>query len=146
MTTMRMKGRSCRSGCRSAGFQPAGRWIAGWKPPLPCEPPWPPAVGLKYLFRSVVPRVNLLDRYIFKSVLGTCLGAVMLFTFVLTLGNVIRDLLAHVLAGQLPVMTLVRLVGLWVPAMAIFALPMGLLTGVLLTLGRLSADTRITTI
>ena len=88
--------------------------------------------------------MNLLDRYIFKSVLGTCLGAVMLFTFVLTLGNVIRDLLAHVLAGQLPVMTLVRLVGLWVPAMAIYALPMGLLTGVLLTLGRLSADSEIT--
>jgi lipopolysaccharide export system permease protein len=88
--------------------------------------------------------VNLLDRYIFKSVLGTCLGAVMLFTFVLTLGNVIRDLLAHVLAGQLPTMTLVRLVWLWVPAMAIYALPMGLLTGVLLTLGRLSADSEIT--
>jgi lipopolysaccharide export system permease protein len=88
--------------------------------------------------------VNLLDRYIFKSVLSTCLGAVMLFTFVLTLGNVIRDLLAHVLAGQLPMMTLVRLVWLWVPAMAIYALPMGLLTGVLLTLGRLSADSEIT--
>ena len=78
--------------------------------------------------------MNLLDRYIFKSVLGTCFGAVVLFTFVLTLGNVIRDLLAHVLAGQLPAMTLVRLVWLWVPAMAIYALPMGLLTGVLLTL------------
>ncbi len=88
--------------------------------------------------------MNLLDRYIFKSVFGTCLGAVALFTFVLTLGNVIRDLLAHVLAGQLPVMTLVRLVWLWVPAMAIYALPMGLLTGVLLTLGRLSADSEIT--
>jgi lipopolysaccharide export system permease protein len=88
--------------------------------------------------------LNLLDRYIFKSVLGTCLGAVALFTFVLTLGNVIRDLLAHVLAGQLPLMTLVRLVWLWVPAMAIYALPMGLLTGVLLTLGRLSADSEIT--
>jgi lipopolysaccharide export system permease protein len=88
--------------------------------------------------------VNLLDRYIFKSVLGTCFGAVALFTFVLTLCNVIRDLLAHVLAGQLPAMTLVRLVWLWVPAMAIYALPMGLLTGVLLTLGRLSADSEIT--
>ena len=88
--------------------------------------------------------MNLLDRYIFKSVLGTCLGAVALFTFVLTLGNVIRDLLAHVLAGQLPAMTLVRLVWLWVPAMAIYALPMGLLTGVLLTLGRLSADSEVT--
>ena len=89
-------------------------------------------------------RVNLLDRYIFKSVFGTCVAAVALFTFVLTLGNVIRDLLGHVLAGQFPAMTFVRLVWLWVPAMAIYALPMGLLTGVLLTLGRLSADSEIT--
>ena len=88
--------------------------------------------------------MNLLDRYIFKSVLGTCLAAVALFTFVLTLGNVIRDLLGHVLAGQFPAMTFLRLVWLWVPAMAIYALPMGLLTGVLLTLGRLSADSEIT--
>ena len=88
--------------------------------------------------------MNLLDRYIFKNVLGACLGAVALFTFVLTLGNVVRDLLGHVLAGQFPLLTFVRLVWLWVPAMAIYALPMGLLTGVLLTLGRLSADSEIT--
>lgn len=88
--------------------------------------------------------MNLLDRYIFKSVLGTCVGAVALFTFVLTLGNVIRDLLDHVLAGQFPAATFAYLVWLWVPAMAIYALPMGLLTGVLLTLGRLSADSEIT--
>ena len=82
--------------------------------------------------------MNLLDRYIFKSVLGTCLAAVALFTFVLTFGNVVRDLMAHVLAGQLPAMTVARLIWLWVPSMAIYSLPMGLLTGVLLTLGRLS--------
>jgi lipopolysaccharide export system permease protein len=88
--------------------------------------------------------VNLLDRYIFKSVLFTCVVAVALFTFVLTLGNVIRDLLSHVLAGQFPIFTIVELVTLWIPAMAVYALPMGLLTGVLLTLGRLSAESEIT--
>jgi len=88
--------------------------------------------------------VNLLDRHIFKSVLFTCLGTVALFTFVLTLGNVIRDLLSHALAGQFPVFTFVRLTALWIPAMAVYALPMGMMTGVLLTLGRLSADTEIT--
>ena len=88
--------------------------------------------------------MNLLDRYIFKSVLGTCLAAVALFTFVLTFGNVVRDLMAYVLAGQVPALTVVHLVWLWVPAMAIYAVPMGLLTGVLLTLGRLSADSEIT--
>lgn len=46
-------------------------------------------------------RVNLLDRYIFRSVLLTCLGAVALFAFVLMLGNAIRDLLGYLLRGQL---------------------------------------------
>ena len=88
--------------------------------------------------------MNLLDRHIFKNVLFACAGAVALFVFVLTLGNVIRDLLGHVLAGQLPWLPFLRLAWLWVPAMAIYALPIGILTGVLLTLGRLSADNEVT--
>ena len=88
--------------------------------------------------------MNLLDRHIFKSVLFTCIATVALFTFVLTLGNVIKDLLSHALAGQFPMLTFVKLTALWIPAMAVYALPMGMLTGVLLTLGRLSADTEIT--
>ncbi len=88
--------------------------------------------------------MNLLDRYIFKSVLFTCLGAVGLFSFVLMLGNVIRDLLGYLLADQLPFDIFLHLVWLLLPAVAIYALPMGILTGVLLTLGRLSADSEIT--
>ena len=48
----------------------------------------------------------------------------LLFTFVLTLGNVIRDLLSHALAGQFPLFTFMRLTALWIPAMAVYALPM----------------------
>ena len=88
--------------------------------------------------------MNLLDRHIFKSVLFSCVAAVALFTFVLTFGNVVRDLLTHALAGQFPATTVIRLVSLWIPSMAIYSLPMGILTGVLLTLGRLSADSEIT--
>lgn len=88
--------------------------------------------------------MNLLDRYIFKSVFGSCLAAVGLFAFVLMLGNAIRDLLGYVLAGQLPLLTFGELLLLLVPFVASFALPMGILTGVLLTLGRLSADSEIT--
>jgi hypothetical protein len=44
----------------------------------------------------------------------------------------------------LSITTFVRLVGMLIPAVAIYALPMGMLTGVLLTLGRLSADSEIT--
>jgi lipopolysaccharide export system permease protein len=88
--------------------------------------------------------VNLLDRYIFKSVLGSCLTAVGLLAFVLMLGNAIRDLLGYVLAGQLTIPSFVRLVLLLVPFAVSYALPMGMLTGVLLTLGRLSADSEVT--
>jgi lipopolysaccharide export system permease protein len=79
-------------------------------------------------------------------VLGTCAAAVGLFVFVLMLGNAVRDLLKPVLTGQIEPMLAVRLVLMLLPAVAPFALPMGVLTGVLLTLGRLSADSEITAI
>lgn len=88
--------------------------------------------------------MNLLDRYIFKSVLFSCLAAVGLFAFVLIVGNALKELLGYALAGQLPYMTIARLIGLLVPYVFMYALPMGILTGVLLTLGRLSADSEIT--
>jgi lipopolysaccharide export system permease protein len=88
--------------------------------------------------------VTLLDRYIFKSVLFTCLAAVGLFAFIVLVPNIARDLLAYVLAGQLSTAAFGRLMLLLVPLAITYALPMGLLTGVLLTLGRLSADHEIT--
>ncbi len=89
-------------------------------------------------------RVNLLDRYLFKSVLGTCLGAVGLFAFVLMLGNAMKELSGYLIAGQIDLPTFLRLVSLLVPFVITFALPMGMLTGVLLTVGRLSADSEVT--
>jgi lipopolysaccharide export system permease protein len=88
--------------------------------------------------------VNLLDRYIFKSVLATCTAAVAVFAFVLIVGNVIKDLLNYFLAGQIDAVTFTRLSLMLVPFVVSFALPMGVLTGVLLTLGRLSADSEVT--
>lgn len=76
--------------------------------------------------------------------LFTCIGAVALFSFVLMLGNTIRDLLGFLLSGQLSIGVFLRLIWLLIPAVAIYSLPLGMLTGVLLTLGRLSADSEIT--
>ena len=67
-----------------------------------------------------------------------------LFAFVLLLGNLIKDLLGYILAGQMSTATVVRLVLLLIPFVVSYALPMGMLTGILLTLGRLSADSEIT--
>ncbi|ACB74702.1 LptF/LptG family permease [Opitutus terrae] len=88
--------------------------------------------------------MNLLDRYLFKSVLFTCAAAVALFTFIVLVPNVLRDMLAYVLTGQLSLLVFARLVFTLLPLALSYALPMGMLTGVLLTLGRLSADSEVT--
>jgi lipopolysaccharide export system permease protein len=88
--------------------------------------------------------LNLLDRHIFASVLLTCAAAVGLFAFVVALPNVVRELIGPLMSGQIEFATFVRLVGLLLPFAVSYALPMGVLTGVLLTLGRLSADSEIT--
>jgi lipopolysaccharide export system permease protein len=88
--------------------------------------------------------VKLLQRHLFWSVSSTCLAAVGLFAFVLLLGNLLRDLLGPMLSGQIPIDTSFQLIVLLVPYVAPFALPMGILTGVLLVLGRMSAQHEIT--
>jgi lipopolysaccharide export system permease protein len=88
--------------------------------------------------------VNILDRHISKAVLATALGAVGLFAFILTAGNIIRDLLGPLIAGQLPFLAFWKLVLLTIPYVVAYALPLGMLTAVLLTLGRLSSDSEIT--
>ena len=88
--------------------------------------------------------MNLLDRYIFKSVFVTCAGAIALFVFIMVVPNVARELLPRVTAGQLSPTALAHFIVLLLPHAITYALPMGMLTGVLLTLGRLSADSEIT--
>lgn len=88
--------------------------------------------------------MNLLDRHILKSVFFSCAAAVLMFTFILVVGSVVRDLVGNVLAGQLPLLKFVELTLMTAPYVASYALPLGMLTGVLLTLGRLSSDSEIT--
>ncbi len=88
--------------------------------------------------------MNLLQRQIFTSVLWACAVAVGLFSFVLMIGNAVKDLLGYVVAGQLRPEMFVELVLLLLPFVATYALPIGVLTGVLLVLGRMSAEHEVT--
>ena len=90
--------------------------------------------------------MNLLQRHIFFSVLFACAAAVGLFAFVLTVGNVVKDLLGYLVAGQLPPGLFLELLLLIPPSVLTYALPFGMLTGVLLVLGRMSAEHEITAI
>jgi lipopolysaccharide export system permease protein len=88
--------------------------------------------------------VTILDRHIFRSAFFTCLAAMVVFAFVLVAGNVVRDVIGQGLLGQISWTQFARFTLLLIPYVAAYALPMGMLTGVLLTLGRLSADSEIT--
>lgn len=88
--------------------------------------------------------MNLLHRHLFFSVLATCAAAIGLFGFVLIVGNALKDLLGYLLAGQLQPDTVLKLLLLLAPYVCSYALPMGMVTGVLLVLGRMSSQNEIT--
>ena len=92
---------------------------------------------------SLVLILRLLDRYIFKQVLVTCSACVGLFVFLIAAVNALKDMLGYLLAGQLQPESALKLLLLLIPYVIMYALPMGMLLGVLLVLGRMSADSEI---
>ncbi|MBK9989578.1 MAG: LptF/LptG family permease [Verrucomicrobia bacterium] len=87
--------------------------------------------------------MRLLDRYILKQVIVTCAGCVGFFVFLIATVNALKDLLGYLLAGQLAPESAIKLFLLLIPYVVMYALPMGMLLGVLLVLGRMSADSEI---
>ncbi|MEM6499902.1 MAG: LptF/LptG family permease [Pseudomonadota bacterium] len=88
--------------------------------------------------------LNLLHRHILKEILVSTSLAMALFVFVLLMGNAIRDILELVAAGKLGFMLFLQLIGLLIPYVGAYALPLGMLTGTLMALGRLSSQQEIT--
>jgi lipopolysaccharide export system permease protein len=88
--------------------------------------------------------VNLLHRYIFKQVVAATAMAVVLFAFVLVLGNVMREVLDLLASGKLDLAMFGYLLLLLIPGVVPYALPLGLLTAVLLVVGRLCAQREYT--
>lgn len=87
--------------------------------------------------------MSILNRYIFLSVAFTCLGAIGVLVFILVMGNAIRDMFQLFASGQISFATAGEMFLLLIPFVLSYALPLGVLTGVLLTLGRLSSDHEI---
>jgi lipopolysaccharide export system permease protein len=88
--------------------------------------------------------LNLLHRHILKEILVATGLAMGLFIFVLLVGNALRDIAELVVAGKLDFLVFLKVLGLLIPYVASFALPLGMLTGTLIALGRLSSQREIT--
>lgn len=88
--------------------------------------------------------MTILHRHMLKEILlavGMASGG---FLFVMVAGNLLKGPLAQVLDGRLPWTTFFELIFLLIPGVAPYVMPIGILTGVLLVLGRMSAQNEIT--
>ncbi len=85
---------------------------------------------------------KILDRYVFRELIPPFIVGLLLVTFVLLMNQVL--ILAELFIDKgVPAVQALRLLGLLIPSILAFALPMAVLMGILGGLARLSADSEV---
>jgi lipopolysaccharide export system permease protein len=88
--------------------------------------------------------LKILHRHILGSLLINLMATLVVFTFVLLLGNIFKDILALLGNQTVGLLTLGHFFLLLLPYVLSLSLPMALLAATLLVVGRVSADNELT--
>lgn len=107
-----------------------------------------PALGHRPLLRSGLglrlrPGPGLLERYIYKELIGPLLFSVAAFTLIMVAGDLLFQLARMLVDGEVSVGTALAVFVLGLPRVMVLVLPMSTLLGTLLCYSRLSAGSEV---